>query len=108
MEIDAHGKTFNWNAGEVYNINGQLAIAGEPDERVTVRSTIDAEQRFLNLTAMPGYAEYVDVKDSNAGLNKYVLVGPSENQGWNSSINSGNNINWVFGIQQTGTLYKLR
>ncbi|NLB56339.1 MAG: hypothetical protein GX811_11350 [Lentisphaerae bacterium] len=105
LEIDAPGKSFLWNAGETYNIHGQLTIAGEPDNRVVLRSTTDEEQWFLDLTGVPGYAEHVDVQDSNANLGKYVLVGPKENQGWLSSVDSGNNNKWFFGLYK-GTIFK--
>ncbi|NLB54698.1 MAG: hypothetical protein GX811_02850, partial [Lentisphaerae bacterium] len=104
MAINAPGNIFFWNAGKIYNINGQLEITGEPDNLITLRSTEDGTPWNLLLTDEPGYAEYVDVMDSHAHMGKGVRVGPLTDKAWELSINSGNNINWIFGVSQ-GTIF---
>ena len=104
LELSVPGRTFFWKANATYTAHDSFRVIGEPDNLITLRSTEVGTPWNLFLTDVPGYAEYVDVQDSHADSGKGVKVGPLTGDNWNLSVNSGNNISWVFG-PSIGTVF---
>lgn len=81
------GRRINFGAGNTFTINGQLFFEGTAASPVELRSTSTGVQWNLVPTGVI-VARYCDVQDSNASSTVYAQPG---------GINSGNNVNWVFG-----------
>jgi CSLREA domain-containing protein len=83
----ATAQTFNFAAGSNTGVTNTLTLSGAAGNVLALRSTVSGTQWNLNASS-PQSAGYVDVKDSNAGFGSAITA--------TNSINSGNNINWIF------------
>ncbi|MBI5466415.1 MAG: DUF2341 domain-containing protein, partial [Candidatus Kerfeldbacteria bacterium] len=90
------GKTLNFGAGDTQTITGTLTLTGSSGNLLTLRSTATPTQWKINPSGTRSVS-YVDVKDSNNTNATAILA--------NNSVNSGNNTNWSFGKDFSGTVY---
>lgn len=90
------GKTISWTAGapNEVTIKGTWCICGTGSSQVTLRSTADGSQWYLNLEGAAVLGPNVDVKDSNADSGKLVRAP--------GSTDTGNNDNWDFEVDPGG------
>jgi hypothetical protein len=89
-KVVAAADTLTLTAGTTQTITNDITLSGATGQVLSLRSTVNSSQANLSLSALGTQSiNYMDVKDNNAtGL---TLIAR------NSSVNSGNNTNWVFG-----------
>jgi len=97
LSITNGGKRVEFAAGDTNGVLEHLTLTGYSGNLLTLRSSADGQQTFLNVGgAVSPMLEYLDIKDNNAdpGIALAVL----------SSTDSLNNSNWSFAVAgQTNT-----
>ncbi len=82
--------------GTTQTITNSLNLQGIPAQRLSLRSSSSGAQWWITLqSGGTQYLNYLDVKDSNASGGQTLVAGEL-------SIDSGNNINWVFSGEGAG------
>ncbi len=85
----ATGKLLTFTAGSTQTVTGGLTVAGASGDRLTIRSSVDGDEAFLDAQGSVS-AAFVDVKDNHAiGMPIELLL---------SSLISGNATGWFFAI----------
>ncbi|MCM8819418.1 MAG: hypothetical protein NC925_01315, partial [Candidatus Omnitrophica bacterium] len=83
-------KTVYFEANNTQTITGNLTLTGHQNKILTIRSTIDGTCAILDIpNSITTGVDYVDVKDNKIAGSNTITAGIN-------SINSGNNINWIF------------
>jgi hypothetical protein len=80
-------QTLSFEAGRTQTVTGQLTLNGSAGSLLLLRSTKTGSQWHLAASPAQSVA-YVDVRDSDAGSGSGITPA--------SSVNSGNNVNWLF------------
>ncbi|MBT7281884.1 hypothetical protein HN832_00555, partial [archaeon] len=81
-----------FTTGSIINVTNEFIVQGNSSDDVYLRSTVDGEQWYLNLSGT-GDVDYTDVMDSNASYGSQIYA--------EHSVDSGNNTNWVIGEDLT-------
>lgn len=81
----AIGKLYSFQAGSTQTITGSLTLAGASGNLLTIRSTVNGNEAFLDLQGSQA-VDFVDVKDNHA-IGHLILMGLD-------SVNSGNAPGW--------------
>lgn len=91
--VTAAGKTLRIEAGSLQTFSANLRLEGvAPDQRLTIRSTIDGSQsHFVLFEQASQQINAVDVKDNDASPGAPIAPGPVALY---ASVDSGNNKNW--------------
>jgi len=92
----ASATTVYFNSGSTFTIT-TLSLNGSSGKLITIRSTSPGIYTYLNNTSTNNVS-YVDVKDNNASGGQIIMA----NDG--TSVNSGNNLHWMFGPPVTPTV----
>ncbi len=90
------GKTLNFGAGDTQTVTGIFTLTGASGNFLSLRSTSSPTQWRIDPQGTRNVS-CVDVKDSN-NINASAIVPVN-------SVSSGNNTNWTFGKDFSGTVY---
>jgi hypothetical protein len=85
--ITSEGKLYQLEAGETQKVDGLLTLAGEPGQRLVLRSTVDGVAGTFEVQGTQSVS-YVDVKDNQVIANP-IFYGPD-------SIARENTDGWIF------------
>jgi len=86
LTCETPGKQLTFEAGSTQVVEGTLTLTGEITDRVILRSSEDGTP--WNINASGSDVLYADVKDSDASTGPAIIA--------TTSIDRGNNLNWVF------------
>ncbi len=83
------GFLYSFTSGSTQTVTGSVTLAGASGNLLTIRSTLDGSEAFLDLD-LPATGIFVDVKDNHA-IDQPVTLDPG-------SVDSGNSPGWSVGV----------
>ncbi len=84
------GKLYRFTAGSTQAVTSSLALLGAAGNLLTIRSTVDGSEAFLNLQGT-GSGNFVDVQDNDTTAGNPVILGPN-------SVIGPNTPGWLSGM----------
>ncbi len=78
------GFLYSFTSGSTQTVNTSLTLLGAAGNLLTLRSTVDGSEAFLDLQGSDS-ADFVDVQDNDATAGNPVNLGPNSVKGTNTS-----------------------
>ena len=77
------GFLYSFTSGSTQTVTGALALQGAAANLLTIRSTLDGSEAFLNVQGSSS-ADFVDVQDNDATGGNAITLGPNSVKGSNT------------------------
>ena len=84
------GFLYSFVSGSTQTVTGALSLEGAAANRLTIRSTLDGSEAFLNVQGSSS-ADFVDVQDNDATAGNPVTLGAN-------SLKGSNTPGWLTGV----------